>query len=136
MIPAAYAAPARREDLAGLRTQVRPIAIDVCLRHGDLAAALRHADELERYTLAEPLPPSSFYVLRARLLVETPIAACSPGGLSADARRVVDVASHGGARERRGLAVARGRGRPEARIDDGAGNRHLTQERLDVRAVG
>jgi tetratricopeptide (TPR) repeat protein len=48
----------------------RPIAIDVCLRHGDLAAALHHADELEQYTAAEPLPPSSFYVLRGRLLVE------------------------------------------------------------------
>jgi tetratricopeptide (TPR) repeat protein len=49
----------------------RPIAIDVCLRHGDLTAALHHADELERYTSAEPLPPSSFYVLRGRLLVDT-----------------------------------------------------------------
>jgi DNA-binding SARP family transcriptional activator len=61
----------RRGCVSHNHLDFRPIAIDVCLRHGDLAAALRHADELERYTLAEPLPPSSFYVLRARLLVET-----------------------------------------------------------------
>jgi hypothetical protein len=48
----------------------RPIAIDVCLRHGDVAAALHHAAELERYTSTEPLPPSSFYVRRARLLAD------------------------------------------------------------------
>jgi tetratricopeptide (TPR) repeat protein len=48
----------------------RPIAIDVCLRHGDVPAALHHASELERYTAAEPLPPASFFVLRARLLAE------------------------------------------------------------------
>jgi hypothetical protein len=48
----------------------RPIAIDVCLSHGDVTTALHHASELERYTAAEPLPPASFYVLRARLLAE------------------------------------------------------------------
>ena len=48
----------------------RPIAIDVCLRHGDVTTALHHASELERYTATEPLPPASFYVLRARLLAE------------------------------------------------------------------
>jgi tetratricopeptide (TPR) repeat protein len=48
----------------------RPIAIDVCLRHGETAAALHHADALERYTADEPLAPSSFHVERARLLVQ------------------------------------------------------------------
>jgi DNA-binding SARP family transcriptional activator len=48
----------------------RPIAIDVCLRHGDTAAALQHAAALERYTADEPLAPSTFHVDRARLLVE------------------------------------------------------------------
>ena len=65
----------------------RPIAIDVSLRSGDTAAALHHADELERYTRDEPLAPASMIVERARLLAA--LRAETATRPSADAMRAV-----------------------------------------------
>jgi hypothetical protein len=43
-------------------------AVDVCLRLGDTASVLRHAEALEKYTRAEPLPWSTLVIERARVL--------------------------------------------------------------------
>ncbi|SAK99474.1 adenylate/guanylate cyclase [Caballeronia calidae] len=64
-------------------------AIDAWLAAGDAALALRHADALERYTHAEPLPWAQLFAARGRAL-----AASSAGrddeAIARDLRRVRD----------------------------------------------
>jgi len=48
--------------------QFRRYAIDACLAGEDWAGAGRHADRLEEFTAAEPLPWASFFAARGRAL--------------------------------------------------------------------
>ncbi|HVN35510.1 MAG TPA: hypothetical protein VMU96_09685, partial [Casimicrobiaceae bacterium] len=45
------------------------LAIDDALERGEFPRALAHADALERYTAAEPLPYTDFLIARSRVLV-------------------------------------------------------------------
>jgi hypothetical protein len=58
--------------------EFRRVAIEFCLRHGDLREARRHANALRAYTKDEPLAWSDLIVRRAEFLADR--AEHAPGG--------------------------------------------------------